>query len=109
MLLLALKNSKINKERLELHLKINNNIDIEKLLLDLNHEIDFKYDYQNEQKQHHLVFYKGISKNKVEQIAYSINAEVDELLSLSPKWENDFSGILQLVQITCVQSKLTYE
>ena len=73
-------------------------------MVELNNEIDFKYDYQIIQSHHHLVFYKGISKNKVEQIAYSINAEVDELLSLSPKWENDFGGILQLVQITCVQA-----
>lgn len=107
--LISFKNSKINNERLELHLKINNNIDIEKLLLELNNEIDFKFDYQIDQNHHHLVFYKGISKNKIEQIAYSVNTELDELLSDEPIWENDFSGILQLVQIICVQSKLSNE
>ena len=78
-------------------------------MLELNNEIDFKFDYQIDQNHHHLVFYKGISKNKIEQIAYSVNTELDELLSDEPIWENDFSGILQLVQIICVQSKLSNE
>ena len=105
--LISFQNSITNNEKLELHLKINNNLDIEILLFELNKEID--YDYQINQNHHHLVFYKGISKEKVEQIAYSINPEIDELLSPTPKWANDFEGLQQLIQIACVQTKLTSE
>ena len=45
----------------------------------------------------------------VEEIAYNINPELDELLSIEPIWENDLYGILQLVQIVCIQSKLANE
>ena len=105
--LISFQNSITNNEKLELHLKINNNLDIEILLFELNKETD--YDYQIDQNHHHLVFHKGISKDKVEQIAYSINPEIDELLSPKPKWANDFEGIQQLIQIACVQTKLTNE
>ena len=107
--LISFKNPIINNEKLELHLKINNNLDLEILLLELTKFKDFKYDYQINQNHHHLIFYKGISSKKVEEIAYNINSEIDELLSDSPLWESGFNGILQLVQIACVQSKLTYE
>ena len=107
--LISFKNTIINNEKLELHLKINNNLDLEILLLELTKFKDFKYDYQINQNHNHLIFYKGISSKKVEEIAYNINSEIDELLSDSPLWESGFNGILQLVQIACVQSKLTYE
>jgi hypothetical protein len=104
-----LNQSNTNEEGLVLQLKINSNLDLEILLSELNRIKNFKYDYYIDQKQHHLTFYKGISSKTIEKIAYNINTEIDELLSAEPIWENDFNGILQLVQIVCVQSKLADE
>ena len=107
--LISFQNSRTNNEKLELHMKINNNLDMQILLFELNKEVDFKYDYKIDQKHHHLVFYNGIRAKKAEEIAYNINSEIDELLSVVPIWENGFNGILQLIQIACIQSKLTNE
>lgn len=96
-------------DELVLSLKINSNLDLEILLTELNNQTDFDYYYYIEQKHHYLTFHKGINSKKVEEIAYNINPEIDELLSDNPKWESDFDGLLQLIQIVCVQSKLTNE
>ena len=107
--LVNFKQSNANEETLVLNLKINSNLDLEMFLSELNNLENFKYDYHIDQQHHHLVFHNGISSKKVEEIAYNLNFEIDELLSVVPRWENDFNGILQLVQIACVQSKLANE
>jgi len=107
--LVNLKRSNTNEEGLVLHLKINSNLDLEILLSELNRIKNFKYDYYIDQKHHHLTFHKGISSKIVEKIVYNVNPEIDELLSAVPIWENGFNGILQLIQIVCIQSKLADE
>ena len=107
--LVNLIQSKANEEELVLNLQINSNLDLEILLSELINLDDFNYDYHIDQRHHHLVFHNGIGAKKVEEIAYNINPEIDELLSTVPIWENGFHGILQLVQIACVQSKLVNE
>lgn len=104
-----LRQSNANKEKLVLNLKINSNLDLEMLLSELNNFVNFKYNYYIDHHHHHLTFYKGLSSKKVEEIAYNINPEIDELLSDKPKWESDLNGLLQLIQIICVQSKLANE
>lgn len=107
--LVNFKQDDYNDEKLVLKLKINNNIDLEKLLSELDKLEDFNFDYHIDQFHHYLVFYKGISSKKAEEIAYNINPEIDELLSAEPIWENDLYGLLQLIQIVCIQSKLANE
>ncbi len=104
-----LKASNLSKEGLILNIKINSNLDLEILLLELNNLKDFKYDYHIDQLHHHLVFYEGIGSKTVEEIAYNINSEIDELFSDIPHWEENFNGILQIIQIACIQSKLSNE
>ena len=104
-----LKQSNEDGEKLILNLKINSNLDLESLLSELGNLKEFKFDYDLDHLFHHLVFYNGIDSKKAEDIAYNLNPEIDELLSGDPIWENDFNGILQLVQITCLQSKLANE
>lgn len=105
--LVNLKQSNDGFEKLILNLKINSNLDLESLLLELNNLKEFKFDYDLDHLFHYLVFYNGINSKKVEEIAHNLIPEIDELLSAGPIWENDFNGILQLIQITCLQSKLT--
>ena len=82
-------------------------MDLESLLSELNNLKEFKFDYDLDHLFHQLTFYNGIDSKKVEEIAFNLNPEIDELLSTDPMWEDDFNGILQLIQITCLQSKLT--
>ncbi|MDC3134023.1 hypothetical protein OA958_04215 [Bacteroidota bacterium] len=104
-----LKQSNEDGEKLILNLKINSNLDLESLLSELGNLKEFNFDYDLDNLFHHLVFYNGIDSKKAEDIAHSLNPEIDELLSPDPIWENDFNGILQLIQITCLQSKLANE
>ena len=107
--LVSLKQPNDDSETLILSLKINSNLDLEPLLSELNNLKEFKFDYELDHLFHYLVFYNGINSKKVEEIAYNLNSEIDELLSANPIWDNDFNGILQLIQITCLQSKLINE
>tara|TARA_X000000950_G_C13921158_1_gene663461 strand:+ start:18333 stop:20408 length:2076 start_codon:yes stop_codon:yes gene_type:complete len=105
--LVSLKQLNDDGETLILNLKINSNLDLEPLLSELNNLKEFNFDYELDHLFHYLVFYNGINSKKVEEIAFNLNPEIDELLSSSPRWESDFNGILQLIQTTCLQSKLT--
>jgi uridine kinase len=107
--LVGLKQPNEDGETLILNLKINSNLDLESLLSELNNLKEFNFDYNLDHLFHYLVFYNRIDAKKVEEIAHNLVPEIDELLSVVPIWENDFNGILQLVQIACVQSKLTNE
>lgn len=107
--LVSFKKSKHAEENLQLSLTIDSNIDLEMLLLELNKLNEFNYEYHIDQIHQHLVFHKGLSSKKTEEIAYNINSEIDEYLSYKPKWDNEFNGILQLVQIVCVQNKLAHD
>lgn len=96
-------------EALRLYLRINSNLDLEILLVELNNQINFDYSYYIDQQHHHLTFSRGLSSKNIEEIAYNINPEIDELFSDKPKWDNDYNGLLQLIQIVCIQSKLANE
>tara|TARA_B110001450_G_scaffold138776_1_gene130057 strand:- start:389 stop:2470 length:2082 start_codon:yes stop_codon:yes gene_type:complete len=107
--LVNLKQASSQDEMLTLNIKINSNIDLEILVSELIKVEGFDYNYKIDQLHHHLFFNKGLDSKIVEEIAYNMNSEIDELLSDNPIWEKGLNGILQLVQIACVQSKLANE
>ena len=95
--------------QMTLDVKINNNIDIESFLIPLNNFNNFHYKYSIDQSYHNLSFNTGITKEDTEYVAYLLLPDLEDIISIEPKWESEFNGIIQLIQLLAIKNSLKSE
>lgn len=95
--------------QLILDIKINNNIDIESFLIPLSNFSNFHYKYKIDQSYHYLSFNTGITKKDTEYVAYLLLPDLEDIISIEPKWESEFNGIIQLIQLLAIKNSLKSE
>lgn len=95
--------------QITLDVKINNNIDIESFLVPLNNFNNFHYKYKIDQSYHYLSFNTGIKKEDTEYVAYLLLPDLEDIISIEPKWESEFNGIIQLIQLLAIKNSLKSE
>ena len=97
--------------QMTLDVKINNNIDIESFLIPLNTLIIFIINNSalTSKSYHNLSFNTGITKEDTEYVAYLLLPDLEDIISIEPKWESEFNGIIQLIQLLAIKYSLKSE
>ena len=89
-----------------LKLKFINDIDIDKLLNELNHFNYTSYRHYYEDDYQYLEFFEFIPLNDLDSITYHLYPEMRDILKHEIIWNDGFDGLLQMFVLYCIFNKV---